>query len=322
MDDQRADETTTIDPAVLDDRIWAGLQHAASLGIVAVTEAGMTDWGYLESLLRLRERHGRLPVAVRLLVASGLADGVGAGGVLTRRTGDPWVEVVGIKFYGDGWLGPRTCALCDPFADRPGNTGILFLDADTVARRSAPYAEAGLTLATHAIGDRAVAAVLDGYERVWSGDRVALATARPRIEHAQVLSTELVSRLGELGVAACIQPSFAVSDRAAALAGLGAERADAAYDWQGLLAAAVPVLAGSDYPIETLSPLQGLADLSSGPGRSRLAVAVAFALMTDPLWGTVELSDDPRATPVGAIPDLTVIATDATPLGPFCSGIS
>ena len=267
-----------------------GLRHAAELGLVEVTEAGMTDWGYLEALIDRRERD-LLPVRVRILVASGIAD-------VNRmaRLSDPWLEVIGVKLYSDGWLGPRTCALCEPYADDPHSDGILFLDRDELCRRIEPFAEAGWTVATHAIGDRAIEAVLDAYAAVWDDD---CAAAAPRIEHAQVLQPHLIERMAHLGVVACIQPGFAVTDAAAARAALGLERAAEAYNWNALLEAGVRVIAGSDYPIESLSPIEGLARLVTGAGEDRLEVTEPLALdkalplMTDATAGTTVLSDNP-----------------------------
>jgi predicted amidohydrolase YtcJ len=189
--------------------------------------------------------------------------------------------VLGVKFYADGWLGPRTCACSLPFADVGGgdDDGILFLDAATLARRAAPYAEAGWQLATHAIGDRAIEAVLDAYASMF-GSPAACRQAAPRIEHAQVLRPDLIERMAEWGVVACIQPSFAFSDAEAATSAL-AGRFPEAYRWDHLLEAGVRVIAGSDYPIETLDPVVGLERLTSGP--RPLAEAVALRLMTTPL---------------------------------------
>jgi predicted amidohydrolase YtcJ len=279
----------------LAERLRVGLLRARRLGLCRITEAGMGDWAELDALLELRAANA-LPVAVRILVASGLADATGgAPAVAARRTGDPAVEVEGVKLYADGWLGPRTCALCTPFADDPDERGVLFLDGAAIARRATPYADAGLVVATHAIGDRAIEAVLAGYEAAFGGDRAALAAAGWRIEHCQVTRPDLVDGLAELGVIACIQPGFAPSDRAAALAGLGEERAAAAYDWPGMLAAGVRMIAGSDFPIESLDPLDGLADLVTGRGTGApiVPIATALALMTDPAAGTTVLSHDP-----------------------------
>ena len=128
-------------------------------------------------------------------------------------------------------------------------------------------------IATHAIGDRAVLAVLDAYDMIFDKDPVAVAANGARIEHGQVLSPGIIDRLGDSGVTVCIQPSFAVSDEEAAKRALGDERARRSYDWAGLLRAGVSVICGSDFPIESYDPLVGLRDLATGPGRSRLDLA-------------------------------------------------
>jgi predicted amidohydrolase YtcJ len=289
----------------------AGLRAAADLGLVEVTEAGMTDWSYWDALRDLRQR-GDLPCRVRILVASGVAD---LGRMV--RTGDAWLEIAGVKFYADGWLVPRTCALSRPFADT-GDHGVLFLDPETLARRAAPYAEAGWTIATHAIGDRAIESVLDAYDLVWGGDGAAIRAAGPRIEHAQVLRPDLISRMAEAGVVACIQPSFAVADAAHAAECLG-PGADHAYRWNELLAAGVTTIAGSDFPIETLSPLWGLrrlvtgADVGADPVTDPLPFDAALRMMTDPAKGSVVLDADPAAVEPDLLHLLRVV--EARPAG-------
>jgi predicted amidohydrolase YtcJ len=271
--------------------LFDGLKRAHAAGLVQVTEAGMTDWAYLDALRVLRDR-GDLPVRVRLLIASGIAD--------PRRMakiGDEVLEVEGVKFYADGWLGPRTCAVDEEFSDSE-DRGVLFLDALTLARRAEPFAARGWTIATHAIGDRAIATVLDAYEMVYGED---CAAAAPRIEHAQVLTPRVVDRMAEMGVVACIQPSFAHSDLETARAALGPARMEHAYRWQALLDAGVPVITGSDHPIETLSPVEGLFRLADDVGLEH-----ALALMTDGRAGTTVLAADPFEA---ALEDLKVVET-------------
>lgn len=271
----------------LEDALRSALAEAAMLGLVAVTEAGMADWSHLDALLRLRDRE-EMPLKVRVLVASGLADETGP---TLRRTGDDLVEVIGVKFYADGWLGPRTCALCQPFDDRKDDAGILFLDSDALARRAVRFADAGWTIATHAIGDRAVENVLGAYERIYGDDCSA---AAPRIEHAQVVHPDVVARMADLGVVACIQPSFAASDAEIATAALG-DRVAHAYMWRSMLDAGVRIIGGSDYPIEDMSPLVGLQRLVVGAAVGEaLDVDAALGIMTDATCGTVTLDADPR----------------------------
>lgn len=298
------------DPATLGARLEAGLRSAAGDGLVEITEAGMREWAYFDALQRLRDS-GPLPVRVRILVASGLADPK-----TMRRTGDAFLDVIGVKLYADGWVGPRTCALCSPFADVPDDHGILFQDAATLARRIEPFATREWTIATHAIGDRAMDAVLDAYEMVFGDDCRA---ASPRIEHAQVLRPDLIDRLCDMGVVACIQPSFAVSDAAAARVALGEGRLSHAYRWDLLLDAGARVITGSDFPIEAQPPLLGLRHLVTGAPVGGDAVAAplplgtALALMTDASAGTTVLSDDPAAADPEELHDIEVL--EARPTG-------
>lgn len=281
------------------------LREAAQHGLVQITEAGLTQWEYYDALCRLRER-GSLPLRVRLLVASGIAS-------LDRmkKTADAQLEIEGVKFYADGYLGLRTAAIHDPYTDEPDNRGLLFLDSATLAQRAEPYANAGFTIATHAIGDRAIDMVLDAYEMLFGGD---CATARPRIEHAQILTQESIMRMAAMGVVACIQPSFAVTDAQSALRALGPDRMSTAYRWDLLLHAGVAVIGGSDYPVETLDPLRGLRRLSTGRDGDGEPVAVALgtqdalAVMTDQLAGWTEVSRPIEQIATDQYRDVCVVA--------------
>jgi predicted amidohydrolase YtcJ len=195
----------------LDDRLRAGLRSAAAAGLVEITEMGMRSWAYLTALQALQAA-GPLPCRVRIYLASGLAAEASLAELDARRDeAGPWLRLDGVKFYADGWLVPRTCAVCEDFADT-GGRGLLFTSAAQLAGRVQPLAERGWRIATHAIGDRAVQVVLDAYDLAFGGDLAAIAAAAPRIEHASMLSAELIARMAAAGVVACIQPSFAQTD--------------------------------------------------------------------------------------------------------------
>jgi predicted amidohydrolase YtcJ len=294
---------------VLASRLHDGLAMAAGTGLVEITEMGMRDWAYLDALLALTAGDRPLPVRVRLYLASGLAEQAGIAELDARRrdAAGPWLRLDGIKFYADGWLGPRTCAMCRGFDDI-GESGLLFTDAAMLARRIEPLAADGWRIATHAIGDLGVQTVLDAYELVWGRDPAAVAAAQPRIEHASLLSPGLIDRIAGLGVWSCIQPSFPVTDAAQISPALGTDRSELAYPWIQLVASGAPLLLGTDYPIEVLDPLVSLARLVSGrsdragfatpltaPERSRLTLDQALDLACDASAGQTILSADPRA---------------------------
>ncbi len=306
-------------------RLVAGLARAAAAGLVEITEMGMRGWDYLDALIAAQAA-APLPVRVRIYVASGLAEKASQADLDSRRADcGPWLRLDGVKFYADGWLGPRTCAMCQDFADT-GERGLLFIDAAALARRIAPLAARGWRIATHAIGDRAVRTVLDAYDLAWDDDPAATAAAAPRIEHASVLPADLIARMAASGVVAGIQPSFAVTDAGILRPALGLPRSAEAYPWSALAAAGVPMLAGTDYPIEVLEPLVGLARLAAGrsrrpgfaspeaaPPQALLPAAVAFAAMSDPAAGQTLLTADPRAVAPDDIDEIEVLGTSAVP---------
>jgi predicted amidohydrolase YtcJ len=330
------DRTTPMDladpvatsPDELAARLLDGLTGAAALGLTEVTEMGLRDWAYLDALTSLAGS-GPLPLRMRIYLASGLAESAPLTELSARRADcGPWLKLEGIKFYADGWLVPRTCAVCRDFADT-GESGLLFTDAPTLARRITPFIAEGWRIATHAIGDLAVQTVLDAYELAWDNDQAAIAAARPRIEHASLLSPDAITRMTELGVWACIQPSFAVTDASSVEPALGQNRAPIAYPWAALAEAHTNLLLGTDYPIEVLDPLTGLARLVTGrstrasssarpdqpaaPERSRLPQATAVALTCDDSSGEVTLTADPLTTAPENLDQIEVLGTTPLP---------
>lgn len=311
---------------VLAERLRAGLVMAASTGLVEITEMGMREWWYLDVLAGLAGEHGSLPARVRVYLACGLAARASLAELDARRSdAGPWVRVEGIKFYADGWLVPRTCALCANFADED-QAGLLFADAAALARRIEPFAGRGWQIATHAIGDRGIETVLDAYELVWGSDRGAIRAVAPRIEHCSIVSAGLAARIADLGVRVCIQPSFAVSDAAQVPAALGARRARAAYPWATLAAGGIRLLLGTDYPIEVIEPLVGLARMVGGrsgragfdtgtvaPPGSRLPLDLALRLGTDAAAGQTLLSDQVAEVSAGRIDQIEVLGTAPVP---------
>jgi predicted amidohydrolase YtcJ len=80
---------------------------------------------------------------------------------------------------------------------------------------------------------------------------------RHRIEHAQCLASEDVSRFAELGVACSVQFTHAPSDRDLAERYWG-ERTVCAYAFRSLWDSGAVVANGSDAPVEELDPLAGI----------------------------------------------------------------
>jgi len=107
----------------------------------------------------------------------------------------------------------------------------------------------------HAIGDRAVAEMLDLYARVGGANA---AVERFRIEHAQHVRAEDFGRFANLGVIASMQPYHAIDDGRWAEKKLGAKRSHTSYAWRSMLDAGATLAFGSDWPVAPLSPILGI----------------------------------------------------------------
>jgi predicted amidohydrolase YtcJ len=113
------------------------------------------------ALLERMAAEGKAPLRVYNAVDGGDAGPLFAGG--PRATADGRIVTRAIKLYEDGALGSRGAALFAPYADAPGVTGLVRTPPEAMRAAMAKARAAGLQVATHAIGDRGNADVLDFY---------------------------------------------------------------------------------------------------------------------------------------------------------------
>ncbi len=222
-----------------------------SYGLTGVhSHEGAEALGALQEL----RRRGRLGLRVcASLPARSLDLALGLG--LRTGWGDEWLRLGGVKAFCDGALGARTAHMLEPYEGAPGQYGIEVTDAATLAELARKAASGGLSMAIHAIGDRANRQALDALEAaIRSGEGRGL---RHRIEHVQLLHPNDIGRLGALGVIASMQPIHCTSDMDMADRHWGA-RARWSYAWRSLLESGAPLAFGSDAPVESMEPLRGI----------------------------------------------------------------
>ncbi len=162
-----------------------------------------------------------------------------------------WIRA--IKITADGALGSRGAALLEPYSDDPGNTGLITTPPERIKSVAARALRNGFQLNVHAIGDRANRIVLDQFEAALR--EVPTADHRFRIEHAQILHYQDISRFAELDVIPSMQGSHQTSDMYWVPNRLGWARAQGAYAWRSLLNTGVVIPNGSDFPVEVVNPL-------------------------------------------------------------------
>lgn len=237
----------------LEARVGAALAKCASVGLTGVHDAGMDLRTF--TLLQHWDAAGRLPIRVYVM-----ADGRGPDGdaFLERGTFQGrMLTLRAVKFLIDGALGSRGAALHAPYSDDPSQSGLLLWDPAELEARIGAFMDRGFQVNIHAIGDCANSLVIDLLSR--QARRVGAANpGRHRVEHAQLLRLDDIPRLAKAGLIASMQPTHATLDMPWAEKRVGHERARGAYAWRSVLEAGVPLVFGSDFPIESPDPRLGL----------------------------------------------------------------
>ena len=223
-----------------------GALEDAARAVTARGVVGVIDYEMNWKTDRWLERMGAGFDALRVVSATQLDD-------LDRlietgwRTGDRLHELLAVgslKIFGDGSINSRTAWCHDDYADEPGWRGVPNIDPAVLGEVLSKARAHGIHAAVHAIGDRAVAMVLDAF---------AATGARGSIEHAQLVSADDLPRFAALGVTASIQPTHLTDDWAVADQ-LWAGRTARAFPLASLIEAGAQVRFGSDAPVSPLDP--------------------------------------------------------------------
>lgn len=256
---------TGVQPTLKPESVHRALAGLSSLGvgrITAIVSVGEPLWcgvsDEIETLLTVAQG---LPIDFETLVIASTPSDLDRA-AKRLADGPPNVSFFGWKDFADGSLGGRTAALYEPYSDDPGNVGILRFDANKARAMAHACLDIGGTVAIHAIGDLANDRVLDLFDAMVTD---GADPARLRIEHASVLTAGAIDRMARLGVTASIQPAFLASEVDWLPRRLGT-RVECTYSMEALQAAGVPMIGGSDCPVEPPNPWGGIS-AAAGPGR-------------------------------------------------------
>ena len=228
------------------------LRAAAAQGVVGLVdfefnarrEPWVERWSRGCDLLRIR--WATYAAGLDEIIEEGLRTGDPLPGADDRLTMGP------LKIISDGSLNTRTAWCCEPYADadRLEHPGGLPNQSGSELRSMLGRAGAsGLEVATHAIGDAAVADALLAY---------AETQASGSIEHAQLVRRDDVPTIARLGLRASVQPAHLLDDRdLTELVWPG--RGDRCFAFRWMLDAGVELALGSDAPVSPLDPWLAIA---------------------------------------------------------------
>jgi predicted amidohydrolase YtcJ len=330
-------EATRPGPEGMRAYLLAAQEHATARGVTAVHD--MVRRSAAPRVYRDLDAGGELALRVRINYWADHLDAVLETGLRTNGGSDR-VRVGAIKTYTDGSIGGRTARLSEPYADAGregegngdgsgdegtgddghGTRGVFLESREDLAGLVGRADDAGLQVALHAIGDEAIELALDALE--------GSEGTRHRIEHAEVLTDDLIERLGAAGVVVSAQPNFLKWAREGGLydSRLGVERRRDSNRFGALQEAGATLAFGSD--CMPLGPLYGVQQTVTAPEPAqRLSVTdalraytrgAAYAGFDEDRTGTVErgkcadfavLEESPWEVPEDGIADIDVAMT-------------
>ncbi|MFT7247642.1 MAG: putative amidohydrolase YtcJ [Arcticibacterium sp.] len=224
-------------------------------GITSFHDAGIS--GGIIELYKQMKSEGKLQVRIHAMLSSRdsllLEDWFLKGPELDE---DNLLNIRSIKIHSDGALGSRGAWLLKEYSDMAGHFGHSTMPLPSVEYIVNQSIEKGFQVCTHAIGDRANKEILDRYQLGFEIYPNKSENHRFRIEHAQHLNSDDIPRFAELGVIPAMQGIHMSSDRPWAIDRIGEQRIkEGAYMWQALLKSGVPIVNGTDVPVESINPI-------------------------------------------------------------------
>lgn len=180
-----------------------------------------------------------------------------------------------------------TMATREPYNDGPFPTGVLYYTDEEVYQFMWKANKAGLQMAMHALGDRAIDQYLRCYERVFRELGLEGNPLHNRIEHFTMVHPEHIQKAVDMGLILSMQPRFTyLWDRpdeggGAYAAMMTEERIRWTEPYPRILAAGGLICGGSDSPVTEVNPLYGIHALVNMPNpEKRLSVGEALKVFT------------------------------------------
>lgn len=311
--------------------------QALSYGLTSVTEPGIGEirmvgnspldyHAYQTAVERrlLRVRTTLMPYITVLHPFTDLPDKEMLGLDLGIRTGlgDDMLRVGPVKIVADGSFIGRSAAMHACFHGEADNFGVLLHEPEALRDYIVGAHRAGWTVATHAIGDRAITHVLDAIEHAQSiAPRPAV---RHRIEHFALASDDDIARAARLGVIPVPQGVFVSDFGDGMAAAVAADRRDDIYRVKSLADAGIVLNGSTDSPISDANPLVSLRDMvlrrtSGGEvlgARERVTVDEAVRAYTYGSAYAVGQELDKGTLKVGMLADFIALSDDLYEIAP------
>jgi predicted amidohydrolase YtcJ len=235
--------------------------------------------------------------------------------------GDERLRIGAVKWVADGSAQERTMRMSTPFADKPDDHGILYMEQPAIDAAVEDAHRHRFQVGIHANGDVTIGMVLSAYERaqrLWPRP-----DPRFRIEHCSLVNEDLLRRIKTIG--AIPTPFYTyVHYHGNNWVAYGAEKMRSMFAHRSFLDHGIPVAPASDYipgPFEPLMAVQSMVTRKDEQGRvwgenQRITVDEALRICT--LNGAYASFDEERLGSItpGKLADFVMLERDPHDVDP------
>jgi len=208
------------------------------------------------------QKDGRFKMKVRLWLWA--IDQLGWKGVekavldlgLESNLGSDYLNIQGLKYMLDGAVGGRTAAVRDPFEGEKDNTGILYMEQETINNHVSTAIENDLRVSIHAIGERAMDMAVKSITQAASKEKNK--QLRNRIEHCALATEEHMHQMKEHEIIAASSIGFIYSIGDSYFENLGKERTERIFPHASFKRYGLVAPGNSDLPVCEGNPIYGI----------------------------------------------------------------
>ncbi len=165
---------------------------------------------------------------------------------------NPWIWVRGIKVFLDGGMLTGSAYMRQPWGvseiysiTEPDYRGLQFIESAPLEQMARYALEHDLQFTAHSVGDGAVHALIDAYEKI--NETLPVREKRPCITHCNFMSAEAVEKMAKIGIVADLQPAWLWLDGATLTKQFGNDRLAYFQPYRSIFDAGVVVGGGSDH---------------------------------------------------------------------------
>ncbi|KKN61856.1 hypothetical protein LCGC14_0517880 [marine sediment metagenome] len=169
---------------------------------------------------------------------------------------DSKFKVGTLKLFLDGTFGAKTACMWEPFSDAPDSCGYCIVDEEEIYDKMKVAHNNGFQIAIHVIGDKGNRICMDLYKKLLR--EFPRENHRHRIEHASMLTKDVIKDMKDYGIIASCQPQFINSEYTWLEKRIGLDRCKYTYPYRSLTDSGVILASGSDCPVEDPDVILGL----------------------------------------------------------------